>query len=61
VEPIIFTRKAWRVFGFIPDLEINHQQLLLEDIVVQLVKEEHQETTIVAYNKYYIHSPKIKV
>jgi len=30
---------------------MNHQQLLLEDIVVYLVKEEHQETTIITYHK----------
>jgi len=40
-----YISNAWTVLGLIPDLEINHLQLLFENVVVQLVKEEPQETT----------------
>jgi len=50
-----YTGKAWRV------LRINHQLLLLADVVGQLVKEELQEITIIVYHKYYLHSQEIKV
>jgi len=53
-----YTSKAGEYWASFLIYNIDHQQLLVMDIVGQLGKEELQEITIIAFHKYYFHSKK---